>query len=619
MGLTVGCARCHDHKFDAIYTKDYYSMASIFASSRFKDYARVPKAVMDEYEKESKVLEKKNKDLATFLDHASDLYAQVLFAQTESYMLAAWKVETGKKATVESVADETKLDPELLTRWVRFLKKKPDNYAALKPWQEMIAKKGKEEEAKQLAKDFYAKVGEINEKQLKLEKENEVTLAQYKSSDDFFDPLPNGKKRKLNAYQIDLKSLEREDNLLWRDIFENDVPEATAEVDILDPQRRKPGLLKLTEGALERRLTADLKLHVDRVRTGIDAFKKAMPARPPSVYGIEDLKEPADLKVFVRGNPYAFGVDAPRALPSILNGGVQKPFTKGSGRLELAEEIVKHPIASRTMVNRLWRWHTGRGIVETPSNLGMAGDKPTNPELLEYLATQFEADGRSWKKLAKLIVMSRTYQLSASAVPANMTKDPDNRFFWRANRQRLDAEGVWDNLLVASGSLDLKGIGGPSEDLGEKMTRRAVYGKVSRMYPADFQATFDVPAATISTEKRYATNVPQQRLFFLNNVFVENQAQKVADLVKSAGDEAAQVTKVFQLVVQRDPTPEELKASVVFLHMPPLKALPVEQPSGEGAGSGSGDSEIAAKKLPDSLLRSFCWAVLSSNEFLFVN
>ena len=125
----------------------------------------------------------------------------------------------------------------------------------------------------------------------------------------------------------------------------------------------------------------------------------------------------------------------------------------------------------------------GRGIVDTPSNFGMVGERPTNPELLDYLASKFVADGMSWKKLHKDILMSRTYQLSATPVAANAAKDPDNRFFWRANRKRLEAEGVWDALLQASGTLDLDGIGGPSEDLDEKMTRRGVYAKVSRMYP----------------------------------------------------------------------------------------------------------------------------------------
>ena len=134
-----------------------------------------------------------------------------------------------------------------------------------------------------------------------------------------------------------------------------------------------------------------------------------------------------------------------------FNDGTPKTFNKGSGRLELAEEIVKQPITARVIVNRIWRWHMGRGIADTPNNFGMAGERPTNPELLEYLASTFVADGMSWKKLHKDILMSRTYQLSTAAVASNLTKDPDNRFFWRANRQRLEAEGVWDALLLRVG------------------------------------------------------------------------------------------------------------------------------------------------------------------------
>jgi mono/diheme cytochrome c family protein len=618
LGLTVGCARCHDHKYDAVYTKDYYQLVSVFASSRFRAYPQVPKSVVDEYEKQKKVLEKKEAALRTFLENASDLYAQMLFPRTEEYMVAAWKVGSQKRATVESIAEEAKLDPELLQRWMRFLKKKPDNYAALKAWQEMVAEGGKEEEAKKLAAEFYAKVAEINEKYQKLIKENEVTLAQVKDSEEIFDPLPNGLKRFLNRYQVDLKSLERADSLLWRDVFEADVPEATAE-DPEEGERRKPGLLKLTEGALERRLTADLKLHVDRTRADIDAFKKAMPPQYPFVYGIEEAKEPADLKVFVRGNPYSFGEDAPRAFPAIFSQGQPKTFSKGSGRLELAEEIVRQPLAARVIVNRLWRWHMGRGITDTPSNLGMVGERPNNPELLEYLASKFVADGMSWKKLHKEILMSRTYQLSASPVPANLKKDPDNRYFWRANRSRVEAEGVWDLLLQASGALNLKSIGGPSEDLTDKTVRRGVYAKVSRMYPHPFQATFDLPPATISVEKRFLTNIPQQRLFFLNSTFVRTQAEALAERVKSAGDEAAQVRKAFEIVYQRPPTPEELTASVNFIRMPPIAAPPAMADNDKTKEATKEGTKEETKKVEDSPLRSFCWALLSSNEFLYID
>jgi mono/diheme cytochrome c family protein len=639
LGLTVGCARCHDHKYDAIYTKDYYQLTSVFASSRFKAYPRVPKSVVDEYEKQNKVLQKKNRALRQFLENASDLYAQMLFMQSEEYMLAAWKVEAQKKATIESVADESKVDPELLGRWVRFLKKKPDNYRALVKWQELVASgKGKEpealkkleEQAKKLAKEFVTTVSDVNEKYLKLTKENEFTLAQVKGTpiqdddDDEeqdpdkakepFDPLPNRLKRRLNAYQIDLKSLDREELVLWRDVFETDVPE----IDAPEPEegaRRKPGLLKLTDGALERRLTADLKTHVERARADIEAFRKSMPPQYPMVYGIEESKQPSDLKVFVRGNPYAFGEDAPRAFPSLLSQGTSKLFSQGSGRLELAEEIIRQPITARVIANRIWRWHTGRGIVDTPNNFGMAGERPTNPELLEYLATTFIEGGMSWKTLHKQILLSRTYQLSSTTLPANVAKDADNRFFWRANRIRLEAEGVWDGLLQAGGALDLKGLGGPSEDLTEKTERRGVYAMVSRMYPSDFQATFDVPTATISAERRYTTNVPQQRLFFLNNSFVYKQAERLVERIKDAGDPTAQVKKAFEIVYQREATPEEIAAALELVTLEATK--PAAPTTGEAKTAEGKESQ--PKKLPDSPLRSFVWALLSSNEFLFID
>jgi mono/diheme cytochrome c family protein len=634
MGLTVGCARCHDHKYDAIYQKDYYGMASIFASSNFKSYPQVPKTVNEAWEKENKVLEKKNAALKKFLDESSELYAQVLFSQAEDYMMAAWKLGTEKRATIEDIAESAKVDPELLARWVKFLKKRPDNYSALKSWQEVVAAGGSEEDARKAAKEFIAKVTEVNVKHERLEKENEVTLAQVKGpsafdkdeeSNDPFDPLPNGKKRKLNNYQIDLKSLDREELVLWTDVFDRDVPEIAGEdADDNIDRRGKPGLLKLSDGALERRLSADFRLHIAKLRADIDAFKKAMPPRPPAVYGIGEAEQPSDLRTFVRGNPYTFGVAAPRALPSLMNNGEAKLFTKGSGRLELADEIIKHPISSRVIVNRVWRWHFGRGIVDTPSNFGMAGDQPTHPELLDYLASKFVAEGMSFKKLHKDILMSKTYQLSAAPVAANVAKDPSNTLYWRANRNRVDSEGVWDLLLEASNTLDLSGIGGASDELNEKMKRRAVYAKVSRMYPADFHATFDLPTATISTEKRYTTNVPQQRLFFLNNALVHKQAEAIAERLALEPTSEAKVKKAFELIYQRMPSAEELAASLLFVDKPAYKGPPPVAPASEAdvkaaLGAAKKEDKDAPKPLPDSPLRSFCWALLSSNEFLFVD
>ncbi|HYR43298.1 MAG TPA: PSD1 and planctomycete cytochrome C domain-containing protein [Terriglobia bacterium] len=644
LGLTVGCARCHDHKYDAIPQRDYYSLASVFASSHYKAYPQVDKPVVDEYEKASKQLEGKEKDLKKFLEQASDLYAQMLFAQSEDYMVAAFKVGNPKSATVQSVADDSKLDAELLDRWVKFLKKKPINYSFLKPWQDMVGKGGTAEEAKKLAHEFYLKVSEVNEKYFKLKQDNEIALAQFKNEEQF-DPLPNGLKRQLNKHQIDLKGLDREETYVWRDIFDQDLPEL-GQINVNADDKKKPGLLKLTDWALEKRLSADLAGHVTRAKAGIEAFKKSMPKPFPFVYGLEEEKEPSDLKVFVRGNPYAFGEEAPRAYPSIFTEGQAKRFEKGSGRLELAEMISKEPVTARVIANRIWRWHMGRGITDTPNNFGIAGERPTNPELLEYLASKFLSAGMSWKKLHKEILMSRTYQLSSTTVEANLAKDQENRFFWRANRQRLEAEGIWDSLLTASGKLDLKQVGGASEELGEKMVRRAVYATVSRMYPNDFQMTFDLPTPTISAERRYITNVPQQRLFFLNNSFVYQQAEELANRITSETSQEAQITKAFQIAYQRVPTPEELKASIRFLRdaaqqaappspAPAAVAGPVAKPLSSGSSFETAlameqkepekqpaekpSAEKTAAAVKDSPLQSFCWALLSSNEFLFID
>jgi hypothetical protein len=226
----------------------------------------------------------------------------------------------------------------------------------------------------------------------------------------------------------------------------------------------------------------------------------------------------------------------------------------------------------------------------------------------------------SWKKLTKQIVMSRTYQLSSDAVEENSTKDPENRLYWRANRRRMEAEGIWDSLLMASGKLDLSRIGGPSEDLAEGMTRRGIYGRVSRVYPSAFQIAFDFPTATLSAEKRYTTNVPQQRLFFLNNPFVDRAASAMAERAKDAGNEEAQVRKVFLIAYQRDPNPQELAAALELFHAASADADSPSVTRASFAAKPAPGAETAASAPPppaDSPLKALCWGLLSTNEFLY--
>jgi hypothetical protein len=291
----------------------------------------------------------------------------------------------------------------------------------------------------------------------------------------------------------------------------------------------------------------------------------------------------------------------------------------------------------RVFVNRIWRWNMGTGIVDTPNNFGFAGERPTNPELLEYLTSKFVDEGMSPKKLIKEIVMSRTYQLSSAPSEMNLAKDQDNRLYWRGNRRRLEAEGIWDGLLSASGKLDMAKVGGPSQELDAKMVRRGMYGAVSRVFPNEFQILFDYPLPTLSAERRYTTNVALQRLYFLNNEFVHKQAEGLAERVKGAGNEEAQVRKAFEIVYQRDPSADELSFSVALLKEPaPATTEPAvradirlsavafaAKPDGDATKDSMSSMPAPAPapvvKKVETPLEALCWALLSSNEFLFLN
>ncbi len=616
LGLTVGCARCHDHKYDPIPTKDYYRLVSVFASTNYHAYPLVPKSVVDDFEAKKKELEEKEKSKKKYLEDLARLYAQSLLSQTEDYMVAVWRVKTQKRSTA-AVAEQYKLDPEMLDRWVRFTTKPTLNYSIMKPWQALLARGGSLDEAQTFANEFYKKATAVSKLHDKLELENEIELAKYKVEDDQYDHLPNGLKRKLNPSQIDLKGMDREDSYLWRDMFDKDLGENPDNID--KQEKRPPALLKLEDWALERRLTPDLAKYVARLKTDIEDFKKAMPAPYPYIDGLEDNKQATNVKVFLRGSPYNFGEEAPRAFLSILSPAEPELFKQGSGRMELADAIVKQPLSMRVIVNRVWRWHMGSGIVDTPNNFGRVGDPPSNPELLDYLATQFVDGGMSIKALHKQILLSKTYQLSTAADEAAVAKDSDNRLYSHANRRRLEAEGIWDSLLTASGKLDLSKIGGPSEEYSDQMARRGVYAYISRVFPNSFETTFDLPTPTFSAEKRYATNVPLQRLFFLNSSVVERQAEALAKRVSDAGNEEAQIRKAFAIVFQRQPTAAELQAGIEFLHQPVADATPVSNSNSFAAKPDASEMAAMPAAAPTSPIKWLCWALLSSNEFLFIN
>jgi hypothetical protein len=373
---------------------------------------------------------------------------------------------------------------------------------------------------------------------------------------------------------------------------------------VKDPGAKVPAEVKATlqqfnEGALPNPdqfnklaplFEAEPKRLIDNQQMMIAALEKSRPAAPDQAEALQDNDRPFDPYVFLRGNPDRHGDATPRQFLAIASGPDRKPWKDG-GRLELAQAIASkdNPLTARVLVNRVWLYHFGYGIVRTPSDFGTRGELPSHPELLDWLASAFTdpvkpgTPGCGWsiKKLHRLILLSAAYQQSSEGDPRSFTKDPENRLLWRQNRQRLDLEALRDSLLFAAGRLDTQ-IGGPAVELTTApfTTRRTVYGFIDRQNLQGLYRTFDFASPDTSSAQRYHTTVPQQALFMLNSPFVVEQAQQLAALPEFQAQQStgARVQWLYRRLYGRAPTEDELAPAVAFLKLPEGTEAPMAAP-----------------------------------------
>jgi mono/diheme cytochrome c family protein len=334
----------------------------------------------------------------------------------------------------------------------------------------------------------------------------------------------------------------------------------------------------------------------------VDALQASATIAPPRAMVLQDLPTPQEPHVFLRGNPANRGPAVPRQFLAVLAGPKRQPFTQGSGRLELARAIASadNPLTARVLVNRVWMYHFGAGLVTSPSNFGVRSDPPSHPELLDYLAARFMEEGWSLKKLHRLILLSKVYQLSTSASPQAEAVDPENRLLGRANRQRLDFESMRDSLLACAGNLDLK-AGGAAVNLTATpySGRRTLYGFIDRQNLPGLFRTFDFASPDSSTAQRFQTTVPQQALYLLNNPFVHEQARSLVRRaeIAGAGSPAEKIQALYRIVYARDASLDEVYSGRSFI---------------EGAGS-------AAEKKGLLPWERYAQVLLLSNEFSFID
>ncbi len=436
----------------------------------------------------------------------------------------------------------------------------------LTAWDELVRKGGSDEEARKLASEFQELVD---------------TVIREKKAIDEKNRLNKGKPQ---------AALDSHKSILSKDLFFANPRPAL-------PFRPPLGLVYYgninqypdTEKDVARFLQGEWRKYYDALESEIQALKRAQP-HLPFLHAIRDSDKPANMRVHVGGSAQNLGDEVPRRFLSILSAGEPPPFTKGSGRMELAEAIVdpKNPLTARVMMNRIWRQHFGAGIVGTLNNFGQLGDRPANPELLDYLAARFVENKWSIKAMHREILLSAVYQLSSESLDANQAVDPANRLWWRANVQRLDAESLRDSMLFVSGKLD-PAVGGPPVWLSPNRTtkaasaveadayseaeewlprgvgRRTLYGFVSRRRPDATMTLFDFPNPSLISDQRFVTSTPLQRLFFLNSEFLMDQAAAFASRLSAEPEGAARIRAAYHVLFGRDPREPELRLGQEFL------------------------------------------------------
>ncbi len=550
LGLTVSCARCHDHKFDPIPTQDYYSIAGIFWSSKLATVSMASKEEQQRYEDGQKKVQAAEKNVKDLLQGEKDKLINARIEELPQYFIAAWKCEerrlTQPDFTPEMQAKADHLDSGCLNRLTKFMNRKGKAIPALDAWRRNLPKAGAPAEP---PADVVKAAQEFA---------NAVKSALAKAADKSKDEMMVG-------------------------LF------------------GEKGVFPITDEEIVTKMPADCKKKYETRKREQTEVAKTVPPMPPSAHGLAEAT-PVDLKVYIRGNPAKQGDLAPRRFLEILAGDARPAFKKGSGRLELAEAIAdpKNPLTARVMVNRIWQHHFGRGIVGTPSNFGALGERPTHPELLDYLAARFVESGWSIKQLHREIMLSSVYRQSSERNPQATQTDPENRLLWRMNRQRLTVEEFRDALLAVSGSLDAA-MGGPTTNLeSASNVRRTVYAKISRHDLNGLLRLFDFPDANITSDRRSETTVPQQQLFVLNSPFMVSRAKAFSARLKNeGGDDTARIRRAFVLAFGRPATDDDIKVGLHYLN-----------------GKDS-EKESAGNKL--TRWERYAQTLLASNEFLYVD
>jgi hypothetical protein len=555
LGLTVACARCHDHKYEPISTADYYALHGVFASCQIPDDLPAigdPPPGPDAGAFATKLAQLQ----AQLAEHEATVHERAVreaVAHAADYLVETARPAPRPDGRPPRLADGYELEQLLIDRLKRLVEKSKADDPILGPW---VTVKGLADE--QIAAAL-AGLPAVSAEPLPLNPLVATELASAK---------PTTLRQVAEAYG----------RLVARVAPENaggaapkpDDPAELASLRTLLGREATPLIVPRSE-VLRVAKRSESEEHRKR-QQAITKHQAESPGGPPRAMVLTDKPTPVDSHVFLRGNPARPGAKTPRRLPDLL--GSAPLDRQSSGRLDLARTIVSptNPLAARVIVNWVWTHHFGHGLVTTPGDLGLRGDPPAKQDLLDDLARRFIDEGKwSLRWLHREIVLSQTWRQSAALRPDLAAHDPDNRLFGRAERRRLSWEAWRDSLLTAAGTLDRSRAGGPGIDpLDTKtMNSRTVYSRLDRQDVPGLLRTFDIANADTAVHVRTRTTVPQQGLAVFNAPLVVEAARRLAArTTQEAGAEAAddsRITVLWRRALARSPTDAERAVANTWL------------------------------------------------------
>ncbi|HLJ55627.1 MAG TPA: PSD1 and planctomycete cytochrome C domain-containing protein [Chthonomonadaceae bacterium] len=686
LGLTVACARCHDHKFDPIPTADYYSLHGIFASiveplDRPVVVQCGDSAQRADFDAKLAALASENRDVIyAALRHVEDQFQE----HAEGYLLVI--AQPGRGTARYDVAKKYGLWP-LDRDVIGNLRLNPQD-PVLGPFAQLARIPGAEFENRaalllpRILSNARTRVNPQVADMLRDLKPHNLEEVAHAYGDLFAKLRPTAaayfdaqmrdaagsRQSAVVNRQSDVLAASAPDRLsapstttttrLSAALSANQQPSTSYQLPnvaelIETPLPFPPASALATpeqqvdffnDRTLYKPFQAQINLNnqsANRLLFGaIGELRLTHPGAPGCAMVVADAAKPHDSPIYIRGERNKRGPIVPRRFLEVLSGPDRAPFTDGSGRMELAQAIVspRDPLPARVEVNRVWMNHLGEGFVPTPDDFGNQSERPSHPELLDWLASWFVENNWSLKRLHRLILLSSVYQESSAANPACEAKDPANRLLWRANLRRLDFEAIRDSMVMLTGKLDETLGGKPVNITDEPYTyRRSCYGYVDRNSLSDLLTQFDFADPDMANTRRISTIVPQQALFFLNSPMSVDVARQVVARpeVASAPDDAGKVRAIYLILFQRSPKPEEVQWATDFLAAAAQVAVndapkrpganrqsprpaPKRPPAGNRYGTLRNDG-LPVSRAPLTPWELYTQALLCANEFVYVN